>query len=126
MAIWLASAVALGGGRVVSLEHDPRKATAWRANIAEAGLDAYAELIEGDAFATLPALDARFDLCYIDTGKGTTSVCLRSPAGSLRSVPLSWLTTLFRTPKTWPRARRRDKVIRPSSASQFRSIVVSS
>lgn len=69
-AIWLASAAALGGGRVVSLEHDPRKATAWRANIAEAGLGTYAELIEGDAFATLPALDARFDLCFIDTEKG--------------------------------------------------------
>lgn len=27
-------------------------------------------MIEGDAFATLPALDARFDLCFIDTGKG--------------------------------------------------------
>jgi predicted O-methyltransferase YrrM len=68
-AIWLASAVALSGGRVVSLEHDPRKATAWRANIAEAGFDAFAELIEGDALATLPALDARFDLCFIDAEK---------------------------------------------------------
>jgi predicted O-methyltransferase YrrM len=68
-AIWLASAAALGGGGVVSLEHDPRKATAWRANIAEADLDAHAELIEGDAFTTLPALDARFDLCFLDAEK---------------------------------------------------------
>jgi predicted O-methyltransferase YrrM len=68
--IWLASAVALGVGRVVSLENDPRKVSAWRANVAEADLDAYAELIEGDAFTTLPALDKCFDLCFIDAEKG--------------------------------------------------------
>ncbi len=68
-AIWLASAAALSGGGVVSLEHDPRKATAWRANIAEADLAAHAELIEGDAFATVPTLDTRFDLCFLDAEK---------------------------------------------------------
>jgi len=67
--IWLASAVAPGGGAVVSLEHDPSKAAAWRANVAEAGLGAHAELIEGDAFTTLPTFDARFDLCFLDAEK---------------------------------------------------------
>jgi caffeoyl-CoA O-methyltransferase len=68
-AIWLAAAAALGGGGVVSLENDPRKATAWRANIAEAGLDSHAELIEGDAFVTIPALVGSFNLCFIDAEK---------------------------------------------------------
>lgn len=67
--IWLASAVALSGGRVVSLELDPRKAEAWRANIAEAGLDEWAELIEGDAFEVLPRLEQRFDICFLDAEK---------------------------------------------------------
>ncbi|MGA9762334.1 MAG: class I SAM-dependent methyltransferase [Gaiellaceae bacterium] len=68
-AIWLAAAASQSGGSVVSLEHDPRKAIAWRANVAEAGLDAHAKLIEGDAFMILRALDERFDLCFLDAEK---------------------------------------------------------
>jgi caffeoyl-CoA O-methyltransferase len=67
--IWLASAAALGGGSLISLEHDPRKITAWRANLEEAGLTANAKLVEGDAFETLSALEGGFDLCFLDTEK---------------------------------------------------------
>ena len=52
--IWLAAGVRSLGGRVLSLEHDPAKVEAWRANIAEAGLDEWAELVEGDAAETIP------------------------------------------------------------------------
>ena len=55
--IWLAAAARILGGRVVSLEQDDRKIAAWRANIADAGLEEWAELVEGDAGETLP--DAR-------------------------------------------------------------------
>jgi predicted O-methyltransferase YrrM len=48
--IWLAAGARYLGGRVLSLEHDPAKCEAWRRNIAEAGLEEWAELIEGDAF----------------------------------------------------------------------------
>ena len=37
--IWLAAGARVLGGRLVSLEHDPVKCAAWRANIADAGLD---------------------------------------------------------------------------------------
>jgi caffeoyl-CoA O-methyltransferase len=67
--IWLGAAARHLGGRVVSLEHDPRKAEAWRRNIADAGLDPWCELIEGDALETLPALDDVFDLVFIDAEK---------------------------------------------------------
>jgi predicted O-methyltransferase YrrM len=67
--IWLASAVACIGGRVVSLELDRRKIEAWRVNLAEAGLSKWAELIEGDAFTTIPTLEERFDLCFLDAEK---------------------------------------------------------
>src|SRR5881392_1111175 len=60
--IWLAAGVRYLGGRVLSLESDPAKVEAWRANIAEAGLEDWAELVEGDAFETLPAIDDVFDL----------------------------------------------------------------
>jgi predicted O-methyltransferase YrrM len=67
--IWLAAGVRYLGGRVLSLEADPAKAEAWRRNIAEAGLEATADLLEGDAFETLRAIDDVFDVVFIDAEK---------------------------------------------------------
>jgi predicted O-methyltransferase YrrM len=58
--IWLAAGLRYFGGRILSLEADPLKAEAWRVNIADAGLEEIAELIEGDAFETLPKIDDVF------------------------------------------------------------------
>jgi caffeoyl-CoA O-methyltransferase len=68
--IWLAAGVRHLGGRVLSLESDPRKIEAWRRNIGEAGLDEWAELIEGDAHETLATIDDVFDLVFLDAEKG--------------------------------------------------------
>ena len=67
--IWLAAGVRYLGGRLVSLEADPAKCKAWRANIAEAGLEEWAELIEGDARETLPRIDDVFDVVFLDAEK---------------------------------------------------------
>jgi caffeoyl-CoA O-methyltransferase len=67
--IWLAAAARILGGRVVSLEQDPVKCEAWRRNIADAGLEEHAELVEGDALATLPRLEEGFDLVFLDAWK---------------------------------------------------------
>jgi predicted O-methyltransferase YrrM len=67
--IWLAAGARVLGGRVVSLELDPVKCEAWRANVAEAGLEEWAELVEGDARATLPAVEEGFDVVFIDAWK---------------------------------------------------------
>jgi predicted O-methyltransferase YrrM len=67
--IWLAAGVRYLGGRVLSLEADPTKCEAWRTNIAEAGLEETAELVEGDAFETLPTIDDVFDVVFIDAEK---------------------------------------------------------
>jgi caffeoyl-CoA O-methyltransferase len=67
--IWLAAGARVLGGRVVSLEHDPVKCTAWRENIAAAGVEEWAELVEGDAFATLEATEDVFDLVFLDAEK---------------------------------------------------------
>jgi predicted O-methyltransferase YrrM len=67
--IWLAAGVRYLGGRVLSLEADPAKCEAWRANIAEAGLEDWAELVEGDAFETLPEIDDVFDVVFLDAEK---------------------------------------------------------
>jgi predicted O-methyltransferase YrrM len=67
--IWLAAGVRYLGGRVLSLEHDPVKVAAWRANVEEAGLSDWAELVPGDAFETLPAIDDVFDVVFLDAEK---------------------------------------------------------
>jgi predicted O-methyltransferase YrrM len=66
---WIAAGVRHLGGRVLSLEHDPRKCEAWRRNITDAGLENWAELVEGDAFENLPAIDDVFDVVFIDAEK---------------------------------------------------------
>jgi caffeoyl-CoA O-methyltransferase len=68
--IWLGAGVRYLGGRVLSLEQDPAKAEAWRANIADAGLADWCELAEGDAFATLAELEDVFDVVFLDAWKG--------------------------------------------------------
>jgi predicted O-methyltransferase YrrM len=67
--IWLAAGVRLLGGRVLSFENDPAKAEAWRRNVADAGLEDWAELVEADALAELPRLEDVFDLVFIDAEK---------------------------------------------------------
>ena len=67
--IWLAAGVRNFSGRVVSLEHDPRKCEAWRRNVEEAGLGGWAELEEGDAFEILPRIGDVFDVVFIDAEK---------------------------------------------------------
>jgi caffeoyl-CoA O-methyltransferase len=68
-AVWLAAGVRTLGGRVLSLESDPAKAEAWRRNIADAGLEDWAELVEGNAFETLARIDDVFDVVFLDAEK---------------------------------------------------------
>src|SRR6266550_4101623 len=67
--LWLAAGVRYLGGHVVSLESDPAKVAAWRTNIAEAGLEDWADLIEGDAAETVPGIDDVFDVVFLDAEK---------------------------------------------------------
>ena len=67
--IWLAAGVRHLGGRVLSVEHDPRKIEAWRRNVAEAGLEDWADLVEGDAKEEVPAIDDVFDVVFLDAEK---------------------------------------------------------
>ena len=67
--IWFGAGVRHLGGRVLSLESDPAKCEAWRRNVAEAGLEELLELVEGDAFQTLPQIQDVFDIVFIDAEK---------------------------------------------------------
>lgn len=70
--IWLARALP-AGGRLITLEADPRFAEVARANIARAGVEELVELRVGAALETLPQLHAEgagpFDLIFIDADK---------------------------------------------------------
>jgi predicted O-methyltransferase YrrM len=67
--IWLAAGARILGGRVISIENDPAKSEAWRRNVAEAGLEEWAELVEGDAHDALREIDDIFDVVFIDAEK---------------------------------------------------------
>ena len=71
--IWLARGLQ-PGGRLISLELDPRCATVARANLHRAGLADRVEIRIGRALDTLPGLaaDAPFDLIFIDADKPST------------------------------------------------------
>jgi predicted O-methyltransferase YrrM len=60
------------GGRVVTLEYEPRHAEVARANLAMAGVGDRVEIVVGAALDTLPTLAARgdrFDMFFIDADK---------------------------------------------------------
>jgi predicted O-methyltransferase YrrM len=70
--IWLARALPTGG-RLITLEADPKHAEIARTNIARAGLQHVVELRLGRALDTLPQLAAEgrgpFDLIFVDADK---------------------------------------------------------
>ena len=74
--IWLARALPTGG-RVITLEADPKHAEVARANFARAGVASMIELRLGPALETLPKLAAEgggpFDLIFIDANKSSMS-----------------------------------------------------
>lgn len=67
--IWLGAGVRSLGGHLTALESDARKIEAWRQNIAEAGLEEWVDLVEGDASETLPAINDVFDIVFLDAEK---------------------------------------------------------
>ncbi len=74
--IWLARALP-NGGRLVTLEVDPKHAEVARANIARAGMADVVDLRLGPALDTLPQLVAEgqgpFDMVFIDADKPNTT-----------------------------------------------------
>lgn len=69
--IWLARALP-AGGRLVTLEVDPRHAAVARGNLERAGVADVVDVRVGPALETLPELTGPFDLVFIDADKRNT------------------------------------------------------
>ena len=67
--IFLASACRLSGGRLITFENDPAMAGRARANLAEAGLEAFAQVRCEDVCVALPELSEIVDMIFIDIDK---------------------------------------------------------
>jgi caffeoyl-CoA O-methyltransferase len=67
--IWLAAAAQHNGGRVTGTEILPERAADANRNLADAGLDAVARVVAGDARTTVASLPGPFDIVFIDAEK---------------------------------------------------------
>ena len=126
--IWLAAGVRLLGGRVLSLEHDPLKCEAWRRNVAEAGLDEWAELVEGDAYESLPAIDDVFDLVFLDAEKDDYERLFALARGKLEPGGLVVADNVLSHEETlgaYSRARQADPTLESVTVPLDRGLEVS-
>lgn len=86
--LWLARALP-EGGKLVTLEYEPRHAAVARDNLARAGVADKVEVVVGPAMSTLPGAIERaggpFDLVFIDADKVNYSNYLRIIMGGVRS-----------------------------------------
>jgi predicted O-methyltransferase YrrM len=67
--IWIAWALSKTGGRLITLEIDPRRHREAVRNFKEAGLSAYVDARLGDAHQIVPALEGPFDFVFSDADK---------------------------------------------------------
>jgi predicted O-methyltransferase YrrM len=65
-AIWLAHAARITGGKVTSLEINPKLIEIGQRNLAESGLADMVEYVPGDARETLDTLETPFDFVLLD------------------------------------------------------------
>lgn len=68
--LWIASALAQTGGRLISIDFDTRKTEATRTILETAGYGSVVELVTGDASEVLASLDGPFDFVLSDADKG--------------------------------------------------------
>jgi predicted O-methyltransferase YrrM len=67
--IWIAWALAKTGGKLTTVEIDPRRHRTALANFNEAGLAGFIDARLGDAHGIVPALDGPFDFVFSDADK---------------------------------------------------------
>jgi predicted O-methyltransferase YrrM len=131
--IWLARALAVGG-KLITIEFEPKHAEIAAANIARAGLADRVELRRGRAADVLPQLaaDGRgpFDLFFIDADKENNSLYFDWALKLARRGSLIVVDNVVRDGASWTRSprsrgsrarRSRRSAARPMTASRSAS-----
>ncbi len=67
--LWIASALRENGGRLMTIDHDPRKAESARATFESAALESYIEQRTGSALEILRTIDGPIDFVLNDADK---------------------------------------------------------
>ena len=111
--IWLAAALKETGGRLVTLEFDPKRAAEAQVHLQEVGLDNIVEIRIGNALDEIPKCDATFDLVFLDAEKNEYQRYLElalpniRPGGlivaddtvTMRDEMLDYIEFVFNTPR---------------------------
>jgi caffeoyl-CoA O-methyltransferase len=126
--IWLAAGARILGGRVLSLERDPGCIADWRRNIAEAGLEDTAELVEGDALETLRRIEDVFDVVFLDAAKSQYEELFQLARGKLEPgglVVADNVISHLETLKAYSEARQSDDAVLSVSVPLDRGLELS-
>lgn len=110
--IWLAAALKETGGKLITLEFDPKRATEAQAHLKEVQLDDIVEVRVGNALDEIPKCDAIFDLVFLDAEKGeyrrylelalpnirTGGLIVADDTVTMRAEMLDYVEFVFNTP----------------------------
>ena len=68
-AIWIGMGLRETGGKLVTIEYDPKRARELADNIRRAGLGDIVQVVAGDAFQQIPKVAGTFDFVFLDAWK---------------------------------------------------------
>ena len=68
-AIWIGMGLRETGGKLVTIEYDPKRAKELADNIRRAGLGDIVQVVAGDAFQQIPKVAGTFDFVFLDAWK---------------------------------------------------------
>lgn len=98
--IYLAAAARANGGRVIGTELESKKVKAARANVAEAGLAQFVDILEGDAMKTLASLEAPIDFVLLDGWKDIYLPMIKMLSPKMRAGAVVLADNIFTFKKT--------------------------
>jgi len=98
--IYLAAAARANNGRVFGSEREPEKVKAARANVAEAGLAQFVDVLEGDAMKTLAATGGPIDFLLLDGWKDIYLPMIKMLSPKLRAGAVVLADNIFTFKKT--------------------------
>jgi len=98
--IYLAAAARANGGRVTGTELEPKKVKAARANVAEAGLAQFVDILEGDAMKTLASLKDPIDFVLLDGWKDVYLPMIKMLSPKMRAGAVVLADNIFTFKKT--------------------------